>query len=124
MARILIADDDPSLRYAMSSALKDRQHVVDVAENGQQAIDLCQRNSYDLLLLDILMPEKNGIEFLRELRELHAADEPRVIAVSGGNAALPGKYALTVAQSLGVSASLYKPFSRRELLDAVDTALA
>ena len=52
MARILIADDDPSLRYAMSSALQDRQHVVDVAENGQQAIDLCQRNSYDLLLLD------------------------------------------------------------------------
>ena len=124
MARILIADDDPSLRHAMSSALKDRQHVVDVAENGQQAIDLCQRNSYDLLLLDILMPEKNGIEFLRELRELHAADEPRVIAVSGGKAALPGKYALTVAQSLGVSASLYKPFSRRELLEAVDAALA
>ena len=70
LTRILVADDEESMRWVLSKALKRKGFTVDLAHDGRQALALIQDNSYDLAILDIKMPGINGLDLLDKVREL------------------------------------------------------
>ncbi len=70
LSRILVADDEESMRWVLSKALKRRGFNVDLADDGRQALALIQENSYDLAILDIKMPGMSGLDLLDRIREM------------------------------------------------------
>src|SRR5437870_110517 len=82
MARILVVDDEPEIRDLCAVALRDAGHLVVQADNGQSAIDIHRNHPQDLVLLDMFMPIKDGLETLTALKKNQPA--PKVIAVSAG----------------------------------------
>jgi CheY-like chemotaxis protein len=121
MARILVIDDEELVRTAMAGVLRRAGHRVTLAADGDDALDGFAPQHYDLVITDIIMPRREGIETLRALRQL----EPgiRIIAMSGSGGTDQGFY-LKAAVALGADATLQKPFTVAELRLAVDEALA
>ena len=113
---VLVIDDDAMLRGFLREVLDQAGYQVFAAANGNEGTDLFARHRPDLVLTDIVMPEKEGMELIMELRRDHP-DLP-IIAMSGGNAGFSGSY-LTVASKLGASATLAKPFTASQLLMAI-----
>lgn len=116
MARILVIDDDEQILRTLRQVLELEGHEVVDASNGKEGIRLFEENRADLIITDIVMPEKEGIETIKELHE----ENPnlKIIAISGGGAVDPRVY-LHLAENLGAMRTLVKPFSREELLNAV-----
>lgn len=114
MKRILVIDDDPELREVLSRALSQVGYDVATASDGRQASVLYRGSIPDIVITDIYMPDKDGLETLMELRR----DFPgvKVIAISGG---ISHENILHVASALGASRTLVKPFEPDELLQAV-----
>jgi DNA-binding response OmpR family regulator len=121
MPRILLVDDDYHFRTMLRTTLERMGHTVVEARNGAEAIDLYERERADLVLTDLVMPEKEGFETVQELRRIHPA--ARIITMSGGGRVKPSVY-LAVAQQMGVDWTLAKPFSKDELAAAIDGALS
>lgn len=120
-ARILVIDDDEHMRGVMVRMLSSAGHEILEAENGKVGTRLYREQPVDLIITDLIMPEQEGIETIRELRKENPA--VKIIAVSGGGAISPEQY-LTIAKHLGVVQTLSKPFRKQELLDAVNACLA
>jgi DNA-binding NtrC family response regulator len=120
MSTVLVIDDDPALRDVMTVILESIGHRVVTAANGSRGLEAFRREKPELVITDILMPEKDGIESLREIRRM--APEMPVIAMSGGTAA-GNMYFLTVAHKLGASATIEKPFRREQLLSVIRQVL-
>ena len=116
---ILLADNDLCAAESRALALRRSGHTVELARDGREAIALLQRQVFDLVLLEILMPETDGLEVLRWLRGRAAGRITPVIAMCGGRSVLPGAVALDLAEALGASGRLHKPFSLDELFSAV-----
>lgn len=121
MARILIADDDPISREVLAAILEGGGHVVTAAENGEEAARLYRENPPDLIVLDIFMPEQDGLETLRELR--YEYPDMRAMAISGGSA-YSSYESLQWAANYGAQKTLTKPFEAQAILLAVDELLA
>ena len=66
--RILVAEDEQQLSHVLSSAMTASGYQVDIANNGQEAVDQAKENAYDVIILDIMMPVKSGLEALKEIR--------------------------------------------------------
>ncbi len=117
MGHILVVDDDAQMRDMISEALRLAGHDVEGACNGAEAMIRLEDNRFDLAIIDIVMPEKEGIETIREVRR----DFPdlKFFAISGGGRLGPKQY-LEVAESLGAHRTFVKPFERKELLKAID----
>ena len=120
MAKILLIDDDSALRQTMKTIVALSGHVVDEAPDGLVGLSLFRDGEYDLVVTDLLMPEKEGIETIMELREL--APGIKILAVSGG-LVLDREGPLSDAEALGADASLPKPFSVAAFSDAVEELL-
>jgi len=120
MPRILVADDTPELRTVMRKMLETKGYTVIEAANGQEAVDAFQKQPIDVVVMDIIMPEKDGFDAILELRRIN----PRVsiIAISGGALIAGSKY-LAITQMLGVQDVLSKPFRPEDLLNAVGKCL-
>ncbi|MEW5724979.1 MAG: response regulator [Thermodesulfobacteriota bacterium] len=116
MARILVVDDDGLFRSLMRELLELEGHEVTEAGDGREALALCQDQPFDLFITDILMPERDGLETIKELRRRRP--EAKIIAVSGGGLLAPEGY-LAVAARLGAQWGLVKPFANEELVEAV-----
>jgi len=119
-ASILLIDDDRFFAKLTAAMLAPAQVVV--AKDGAEGIALMQERRFDLLITDLLMPGKDGIETILEIRRADAALP--ILAISGG-----GKFGgrgdlLRMAQRLGANATLQKPFTREELLAAVEACIA
>jgi len=116
MARILIIDDEAQIREMLAQMLTREGYEVEHAANGKVGMKVCREQEIDLIITDIIMPEKDGIEMILELRN----DFPqlKIIAISGGGRLGPDGY-LEMAQKLGAHKTFFKPFNRREILDAV-----
>ena len=117
MARILVIDDEYDIRIALRKMLEYAGYEVIEASNGREGIQVFTQNAVDLIITDILMPEKDGVEILRELR----ADYPsvKIIAISGR-----GHEYLPIAREFGAFSTLFKPFQQSDVLKAVAEALA
>jgi CheY-like chemotaxis protein len=120
VARILVVDDEPMLRRTFRSILEKAGHVVIEAEDGAQAISMFSAHKPDLVLTDIIMPNREGVEFIGELRR-QDRDVP-IIAISGGGST-GGDLFLTLATHLGATQTLHKPIRQAALLEAVDACL-
>ena len=121
MARILVIDDDELVRATLKSALELAQHDVVVAKDGLQGLANYQDGDFDLVVTDIIMPEKEGIETIIELRQQNPA--VKIIAISGGGRT-SNEIFLDVAKKFGAVDVLSKPFSPKQLLASVERALA
>ncbi len=116
MTRILVVDDDVEMRQMLRLMLEREGYMVVEAKDGNEAIESYRNKPADLIIMDIIMPEKEGIETIMELRR----DFPdvKIIAISGGGSVPPGKY-VRMAEQLGAQRSFTKPFDRRELFKAI-----
>ena len=114
---IVIADDDPLVREAYKAALEQRGHSVLLAEDGGGAIALAESHKIDIVLLDILMPRKEGLETLIELK--HRFPRLTVFAMSGGTGRSKTDF-LSIAEKFGADGILRKPFEPRALFDLID----
>lgn len=121
MSAILVIDDDASVREVVSEMLRLEGHDVTIAENGQEAIARLAAQSFELVITDLIMPEKEGIETIAEIRR--GDDSIPIIAISGGGRLGPGDY-LETARYIGADATLAKPFARQELLATIEQLLA
>jgi DNA-binding NtrC family response regulator len=121
MARILLADDDTRVREAVAMILEDAGHEVLQALDGDHALKSFRAKPVDLVVCDLFMPGKDGLETIRELRKLSPA--VRIIAMSGSgfNGAVD---MLRTALHMGAIEVLGKPMRRKDLLAAVDRLLA
>src|ERR1700760_260563 len=117
MAKILVIDDDPGFRRMIRMILTRMHHDVVEAQDGNQGVALFQAEQPDLTISDIVMPDKEGIQTILEIRAL--APEARIIAMSGGGANLGTSY-LTAALKLGANLILSKPFRPAELTAMVE----
>jgi len=121
MARILLIDDDDSLRDMLRRTLEHFGHTVIEARNGQEGLGLLPHASADLLITDIVMPEKEGLEVLMALRKMKSPI--KIIAMSGGGRVSAEDY-LRTAKIMGAARVLAKPFSNESLTAAINELLA
>jgi DNA-binding response OmpR family regulator len=116
MARILVIDDDEDVRTMLRRILEHDGHEVEEAANGAIGTRLFKANPADLVITDIIMPEKEGIETIRDLRREYK--DVKIVAISGGGRVGPSDY-LNAARMMGAKKTFTKPFSRQEILDCV-----
>ena len=121
MAKILIVDDEPLVCEMLDVLLSGAGHEITTAPNGAKAMAALEAASVDLVILDIVMPEKDGLETIMELRETNP--DLKVIAISGGPRIGTVDF-LAAAKTFGAYAIFYKPLDNDELLAAVDKCLA
>ena len=121
MARILIIDDEDELRSMLRQMLEQAGHQVTEAVNGAEGIQLYEQDRPDLIITDIIMPEMEGFETIRELRD--TAAELKIIAISGG-APIGTPDNLKIAREFGADAAFAKPIDRQEFLSSVSRLLA
>ena len=120
MSAILVIDDDASVREVVSEMLRLEGHEVTIAENGREATAMLADRDFDLVITDLIMPEKEGIETISEIRRTDSRIP--IVAISGGGRLGPGDY-LETARYIGADATLAKPFARQELLTTIDALL-
>lgn len=116
MGRILVVEDDKSVRELLQEILGRAGHEVVAAKNGKEAIAQYKNSPADLIITNILMPEKEGLETIQELSR--EDPEIKIIAISGGGQIGPADY-LEIARRFGAMRTFSKPFDRKELLQAV-----
>ena len=121
MTRILVVDDDLQLREMLRQMLEQVGYEIIDAPNGKVALDLYRESPTDLIITDLIMPEKEGIETIIELRR--EFPDARIIAISGGGRFVTEDY-LYIARKLGALHTLSKPFKRQDMLDAVADVLS
>jgi DNA-binding response OmpR family regulator len=121
MARILLVDDDDLLRKVLCLILTKFGHTVIEARDGKDALSLFPKSNADLLVTDLVMPEKEGFEILLELRKRRPP--VKVIVISGGVRGETASY-LDIAKRLGADKVLAKPFPIETLIATIDELMA
>ncbi len=120
MSNILVVDDDISILKFIEEAL-GTLHQVFTSETVSEAEDISNENTIDLLIADLVIPEKNGIDMIMEFRK--NKPDIKILAISGGGG-ITGRFDyLPIAQLIGAEDTLKKPFSMIELRNRVDTLL-
>jgi CheY-like chemotaxis protein len=118
---VLVADDAPDVREAVRTWLEQLGHKVTTAANGNEAGRLLAHCHYDVVITDIIMPNGDGLEVIVEAKKNDST--VRIVAMSDGGRYLPPADCLRVAKGLGAHVTLLKPFTREQLLQAVDQAI-
>jgi CheY-like chemotaxis protein len=117
MTRILLIEDDPYFRQVLHLGLSQAGYSVAEATDGADGLLQLRLQPADVVITDLLMPQMDGIETIRYLRRGFPA--VKIIAISGGGLG-DAEYYLKIAQELGAGKILKKPFSVRELLEAIE----
>jgi CheY-like chemotaxis protein len=120
MANILVIDDDDQFRKLLRKVLEKEGYGVTEAADGKKGIQQYQHSPADLVLTDIVMPDKEGIETIMDLRRMDS--HVKIIAMSGGGQIGADSY-LDLAKKLGAHQTLTKPIDRQELLSVIKKAL-
>ena len=114
MARVIVVDDSPIVRTLVSASLSDEGHEVLEAEDGQVFLDMTENDSFDAILLDIMMPVKNGVDALREFRS--RGDQTPVIVITSKSEATISD----VFDGLEVAVHMVKPLSPESLVKSIN----
>ncbi len=126
MAKLLIIDDEEDIRIVLKEILGRAGYEVDVAADASEGMDLLRANGADLVITDIIMPGKDGVQTVYDIRM--EFPNTRIIVISGGGNVTPMEYEPTAiattaylasATAAGADLALTKPFDRVELLNAI-----
>lgn len=120
MKRILVIDDEEQICEMLHKKLESVGYVVEEAQNGKIGLKLHRENPFDLIITDIFMPEKEGLETIRELRKEQPA--LKIVAITGGYSSGPDEL-LSVARMLGADRTFAKPFKLKEITEAINELL-
>ena len=120
MQRILVIDDDPQVCDLIRLALETAGYEVEVRKNGIEGQHVLLEHSINLIITDVVMPEKDGLQLIRELRKLEP--RPKIIAISGGLTRV-NYDPLPAAKLMGAEEILRKPFTVATLLETVKRML-
>jgi len=115
--KILVVDDEQNICTLLSELLNDKGHKITTAQNGYQAIEEVRKGSFDLILLDVIMPSMNGLDTYREIKKIN----PQIptVMMSG----YPVKRLVDQALSEGVKTCLDKPFDIDEVITIIEEVL-
>ncbi len=116
MARVLVADDEADIRTMTTRVLTRERHNVTLAEDGEQAIELMNEHDYDLIILDIMMPNKNGLEVVRDMKKTDRLQNVPILLFSASGPIND----LTLEVKDMVDDYIRKPFMRKEFLQVVN----
>ncbi len=117
MKRILIIDDDNQLRGMLRTMIEKEGYEAEDAPDGEVGMKLQEENPFDLIITDIIMPNKEGIAVITDIKSTYP--DVKIIAISGGGRIVPNDY-LGIAEKLGADVTLSKPFERVRLLNAIN----
>lgn len=122
MKRILIIDDDSQFRQMLRQVLERQGYEIVEAQDGEEGIRRYRQAPTDLIITDIIMPKKEGVETIIELKR----DFPdvKIIAISGGSRGIDALDCLSYVKGLRVSRVFAKPFDRKEFLEAIQELLS
>lgn len=116
--RLLVVDDDEAIRTFLGHLLESEGYEVELAENGSVALEKIAAQPFDLVITDIAMPEKDGIETIISVRDSNPST--KIIAISGVE---KNERLLEIAQMYKADASLKKPFDNDVLLETIKKVL-
>ncbi len=131
MLRVLIIDDEEDIRDVLYDVLNRAGFEIDVASTGEEGLDKLRSKPPDVIVTDIIMPGKDGIATIREIRK--ELPNAKIIAISGGGNLGPDAYEpnsikttayLAAAGEAGADVILPKPFDREALMEAIRTLTA
>jgi CheY-like chemotaxis protein len=114
--KILLVEDDQLLSTLIQKALSRQEYEITAAKNGNEAIEKARAESFDLIITDIFMPDKEGIEVIQEIKEIHPGI--KIIAISSDGLAGRSSF-LKIAEASGAHACLSKPFNPAQLVEKV-----
>ncbi len=120
MALILVIDDDAEIRKMLRIMLEREGYEVEDAQDGDVGLTMYRERPSDLVITDIVMPEKEGIETIRTLKRENP--HVKIIAMSGGGRIMPDSY-LKLAKSLGADVTFTKPIEKKKLVQAIKDLL-
>lgn len=120
MKTILIIDDERQIRVMLRNMLENEGYHVFDASDGNVAIDIYKENKIDLVITDLIMPEKEGLETIFELKQKDP--DMKIIAMSGGGRNKPDTY-LDLAKRAGASLTLVKPIRKKDFIAAVNSLI-
>jgi len=115
--KILLVEDEPGMQLTVSDRLRGEGYIVDCSENGLEGLDMAKRGGYDLILLDVMLPEKDGLEICRDLRA-QGMTIP-IMMVSAKSQVIDRVLGL----KMGADDYLIKPFDLNELLARMEAQL-
>ncbi|MBA2484748.1 MAG: response regulator [Nitrospira sp.] len=119
MATIMVIDDEASIRSLLREVLEKAGHHVVEAQDGREALNLYQKNKADLLIMDLLMPEVDGLEATLQLTREYL--DTKIIAMTGAQG---DRNFLEIAKLFGAHQAFEKPFDLKDMLNAVEAELA
>lgn len=122
MLSVLVVDDEDQIRWVIREALEQAGYAVEEARGGKEGLERYRANPADVVLMDILMPDQDGLESIMTFRREFPAS--RVIAMTGGSDMIGILNFLDVAKMLGACRAIQKPFEIKTLLDAVAAEVA
>jgi two-component system chemotaxis response regulator CheY len=121
MPSVLVVDDEDQIRQLIRETLEQAGYAVREARDGKEGLEQYRAHPADLVIMDILMPDQDGLESIMTLRrEFPGA---RIIAITGGSDMIGILNFLDVAKMLGARRTLQKPFEMKTLVDAVAAEL-
>lgn len=121
MANILVVDDEENVRFVIRETLEQDAHSVVEAGSGREALEVLEQGPTELVITDLVMPDKNGIDLILELKNRYP--DLQILAISGGGG-LNSKFDyIPIAELIGAKSVMRKPFNLVELRDAVNELL-
>jgi DNA-binding response OmpR family regulator len=120
MAEILVMDDVEYVRTSVKNVLEKNGHTVFTAADGVEGEEILKEKRIDLVITDIVMPRKGGVEALFDLRRDHKSVK---IIIMTGKVSSDSEAFKNLVNQFGATEILYKPFQRQQLIDAVNTVL-
>jgi CheY-like chemotaxis protein len=121
MPSILVVDDEDQIRHLIRETLEQSGYHVTEARDGKEALQQCRLAPVDLVIMDILMPDQDGLETTATLRQ--EFPNVKIVAITGGSEMIGILNFLDVAKMLGAHRALQKPFEMTTLLDTVEAEL-
>lgn len=115
--RVLVIEDETALRQMIRRMLESAGHEVTEAANGRAGVEAFRKQPTDVVVTDIIMPNKEGIETIRDIRAIES--KVHIVAMSGGGRHQNMDF-LKIAAKVGAGATLAKPFRKEQLLACVD----